>query len=322
MTRHVVHSRALHNRKTLEMCLSPLSPKETGRFISRRGLREKAQLYMCFGGVPKYLEQIDPARSLEQNINRLCFSAHGFFITEYETLFKEQFRSIKTYESIVAALSRSAASLSELSRTCGTARGGGLSEQIQNLVRAQFIREYIPVSLKQSLRSKTRLYKLTDPFLIFYFRYLQRNKEIIDRNRTGENLFHSIAGPTIAQYYGYAFERLGEDAISEILPALGINLADVHSMGPYFQQHRNGTSGLQIDWLIIRRDGVINVLEFKYRCKGCGMEIVHDVRRKIAGLNLPDSLTAEPVLVSSEEPSAAVLHSRYFHRILTLRDFL
>ncbi len=50
----------------------------------RRSAWEKAQLYMCLGGVPKYLEQIDPKSSIEKNLNRLCFSAGGFFIDEFE----------------------------------------------------------------------------------------------------------------------------------------------------------------------------------------------------------------------------------------------
>ena len=179
MIRHVIHSKALHNRKTLELYLEALSPKESGEFIAKRGLREKAQLYMCLGGVPKYLEQINPKFSLEKNLNRLCFSANGFFLEEYETLFKEQFKSIKTYELIVSALSKSPASLSELTRIIGISKGGGFSDQLINLVRAQFVREYIPLSFSETKRKRTRLYKLSDPFLIFYFKYIHTNRKLI-----------------------------------------------------------------------------------------------------------------------------------------------
>ncbi len=77
---------------------------------------------MCFGGVPKYLEQIDPNISLDKNLNKLCFSSGGFFIDEYETIFKEQFRNTRVYESVIEKLSVSPASLSELSRKTGTSR--------------------------------------------------------------------------------------------------------------------------------------------------------------------------------------------------------
>lgn len=78
MVRHVVHSKALHNRKTLEICLGPLSPAEVGQFVPARSLKEKAQLYMCLGGVPKYLEQVDHRWSVEQNLNRLTLRVGTF----------------------------------------------------------------------------------------------------------------------------------------------------------------------------------------------------------------------------------------------------
>ena len=53
-----------------------------------------------------------------------------------------------------------------------------------------------------------------------------------------ENLFRAIAGSSIQQYYGYAFERLCEDGMDAILERLGIALADIVEMGPFFQQSR------------------------------------------------------------------------------------
>jgi AAA+ ATPase superfamily predicted ATPase len=322
MTRHLVHSKALHNRKTLELCLGPLTPKECGRFISRRSIREKAQLYMCLGGIPKYLEQIDPNTSLEKNLNRLCFSAGGFFIKEYETLFKEQFRSIRIYESIVKTLADSSASLSDLARRVGISKGGGFRGQVDNLIRAQFVREYTPVLLGGKRRSRTRSFKLIDPFLIFYFRYIHPNRDIIARNRRGENLLRAIAGPTIQQYYGFAFERLCEDSTEAIIDRLGLTLADIAAMGPFFQQQRGPQRGLQIDWLIVRRDSVWTLIELKYTAAPVGKQVIHDVQRKIERLDVPADVSIEPVLVSAKGATSSAADMRYFYHILTLDDLL
>ena len=322
MTNHVLQSKALHNRKTLELCLGPLPPRAAGRFIDRRGTREKAQLYMCLGGVPKYLEQIDPSRSLAKNLNRLCFTAGGFFTEEYETLFKEQFQSLKVYQSVVESLARAPASLSELARQTGVVKGGGFGQQLDNLVRSQFVREYVPVSLSKSRRSRTSMYKLVDPFLIFYFRYIHANRDIIARNRGEEDLYRAIAGPTIQQYFGYAFERLCEDAMQSILDRLEITLADIIEMGPYFQQQRRGLEGLQIDWLIVCRDSVWTLLEFKYSSAPQGLKIVHEVEQKIQRLDVPDEVSVEPVLVSAKGATLAVKKRRFFTSILELGDLV
>jgi len=322
MVRHVVHSKALHNRKTLEMCLGPLFPWEAGLFIPKRSPREKAQLFMCLGGVPKYLEQIDPRRSVEQNLNRLCFTAGGFFVEEYETLFKEQFRSLKVYASVVAELARSPASLSELGRRIGIARGGGFRDQLQNLVRAQFVREYIPIAIGKSAGTRTRMYRLADPFLGFYFRYIHDNRDLISRNRKGENLFRSIVGPSLHQFNGLAFERLGEASLDRILDRLGIGLTDVMRMGAYFRQTRTRGAGLQIDWLIVRRDGVWNLLELKYLNEPAGMSVMHDVADKVRRLGVPGDVTVEPVLISARGTTKALDRTGFFSRTLCLADLV
>jgi hypothetical protein len=290
--------------------------------MPKRSVREKAELHMCLGGAPKYLEQINPRSSLEKNLNHLCFSANGFFVEEYETLFKEQFRSLKVYEAVVKELARGSASLSELSRQIRVPRGGGFRDQLQNLVRAQFIREYAPVTIGGMKGTRTRRYKLADPFLAFYFRYIHGNRDIIARNRHGENLFRSIVKPTIQQYFGYAFERLGEAALDRILDKLGIRLVDVKAMGPYFRQTRIHGTGLQVDWLIDRHDGVWSLLEFKYLGAPAGMQVLHEVAEKIRRLDVPDTVSVEPVLISANGATKALRESGFFHHILDLRDLV
>ncbi|MCK5797303.1 MAG: ATP-binding protein [Deltaproteobacteria bacterium] len=321
MTRHVVHSKALHNRKTMEMCLGPLSPRESGCFIAQRGLREKAQLHMCLGGVPKYLEQIDPRESLEKNLNRLVFTANGFFIEEFETLFKEQFRSPRVYEEVIRALAQAPGGPADLARRVGSVRGGGFQEQLENLQRAQFIRSYYALSPHKGRRRRTLRYKLIDPFLSFYFRYIHDHRDTIRHNRR-ENLFRSIAGPTINAYFGYAWEHLVEDALGDLLPKMGISLGDVLQMGPYFQQTSAHGEGLQIDWLVLRRDHVWTVIECKYTSRPLGMEILSEVERKIERLGVPPEVSVERVLISASGVTPAVAKRGVFAHVLTLKDIV
>lgn len=321
MTQHLIHSKALHNRKTLELCLNPLSPGESGLFIKNRSLWEKAELYMCLGGIPKYLEQINPKLSLAKNLNHHCFSYGGFFINEYETLFKEQFRAIGTYQSIIACLAKGPASLSDISRKTGLPKGGGLSGHLVNLIRSQFIREYSPHTTSLRKRSRTKIYKLTDPFLLFYFHYIYPNLEIIQKNK-GYDLFHSLVAPSLPVYYGLAFERLCEDAMNEILLHLNIHLSDILTIGPFFQQRTPVNEGLQIDNLIMRRDKVWTIMEYKYHQKPIGMEVVHDVTRKIERLKVPAQISVEKVLVTSAGATSNVKRSGFFDSILTMKELV
>ncbi len=58
--RHLIHSEALHNRKTFELKLDPLPSDEAREFFkSFRSDLEAARFLMVFGGIPKYLEQVE-----------------------------------------------------------------------------------------------------------------------------------------------------------------------------------------------------------------------------------------------------------------------
>ncbi|MBF0209074.1 MAG: hypothetical protein HQK53_19615, partial [Oligoflexia bacterium] len=337
------HSKALHNRKTLEICLPPLSPRESGKFIKDRSSLEKAMLYMCLGGIPKYLEQINPSLSVEKNLNQLCFTPNGFFVEEYETIFKEQFRATKIYQNIIELLTYNSLGMSDIAKKIDVPKGGGLNSYLQNLVRAQFIREYRPTSfdtrqtnqgnkLQRRPRTRTQRFKLTDYFLIFYFRYIHQHKDLIYHNSQKANLFRSITASTFSNYLGFAFERLCEDAIMSILRVIDLELTDIESMGPYFQRRtgdldvssnpQNNTEGVQIDYMIWRRDKVCTIMEFKYHNKLMGMDVVHSMEQKIKKLNLPTNISIEKVLVSANGVSASVKNSKYFNHVLTIDDLV
>jgi len=319
MVKHVIHSKALHNRKTLEICLPPLGPKESSDFIKKCGLREKAVLYMCLGGIPKYLEQIDPKISIESNLNRLCFTKDGFFLTEFETLFKEQFRSIHYYEAIVKSLSNGPLNLSEISRITKLEKGGGLKNYLNNLERASFIKEYQTISFGKNSGVRTKTYKLIDPFLVFYFHFIEPNKKIIAKNKE-YNLFESITNKNLSVYLGLQFERLCEDSLLVILKLINIKLTDLKNFGPFFQQKTNRGPGLQFDMVLELTNGSIHLLEFKFRETPAGVSMINEMKTKIERMNFSPNITIEKTLISMNGFTKELIKANYFDHLLTLKD--
>jgi AAA+ ATPase superfamily predicted ATPase len=60
MVNHVIHSTALHNRKTFERKIKPLPSNETISFFNKKiSDYERTLFLMTIGGIPKYLEQIN-----------------------------------------------------------------------------------------------------------------------------------------------------------------------------------------------------------------------------------------------------------------------
>lgn len=159
MLKHLVHSQALHNRKTFEIKLEALPACEAKAFF--KGYRsdfEVLKFLMVFGGIPKYLEQIDPKRSLFANIDELCFQRDCFFFNEFETLFKEQFKVVRFYEKIVRLLAKKSSSKEELAFLLHQKGGGGFTQYIENLERADFVKTFQPGFLGTSSLRTRRIY--------------------------------------------------------------------------------------------------------------------------------------------------------------------
>ena len=110
--------------------------------------------------------------------------------------------------------------------------------------------------------------------------------------------------------------------MAKVQRSLELSLADIEQMGPYFQQATSRGSGLQVDWLFVRRDGVWTMMEFKYTTTAVGRGVIADVQQKIDRLGVPSNVTVQPVLVAAAGAKPSVVKDGFFTHILTLKDLV
>ena len=157
MVKRVIKSKALYGRITLEMLLLGLQPHEaTALFRKKRSNEEILRYLLIFGGIPKYLEEIDLNRSFNQNLNRLCFSKTSPMRREIERIFYSQFRESGVYLKIVGLLNNRICSMDEISSRLSISSGGGLKLYLNNLEDAEIIRSFVPFGrpITSKLRSE------------------------------------------------------------------------------------------------------------------------------------------------------------------------
>lgn len=321
MIDHIVHSRALHNRKTLEMKLDHLLPADVKAFLGRRSAWETAEIMMAVGGVPKYLEVLDPKKSAKINFNREFFTKDGFFVNELETIFKEQFRKTAYYESIVRSLAEESLGLTEIGRRISFESGGSLRKYLANLEMAGFVEEWGSISMR-GFKTRTKKYRLADPFLRTYFKFIEPNRKRILRN-TGSNLVDAIMGDVWDSFFGQAFDWFVDAHFERLLEILEIPAGDVIQYGPFFRQRSRGRgkkAGVQVDLMIIRKDDVVTVIENKFTREPVGAAVQDEVQAKIDQLGFPKTITIEKVLVSASGASKGVREGNFFDRIITLEE--
>lgn len=254
------NKRGLHNRITYRIHLQPFTLNECEQYAKQRKLgMSRLQLmegYMALGGIPYYWSLLDKSKSLAQNIDRLFFSKDGELKGEYYELYASLFNHPEKYVAVIETLGKKRSGLSreEIIKEGKLESNGKLSEILEDLENCGFIRKYNMIGMK----SKGALYQLIDCYTLFYFRFIQ------DNNSNDEHFWSkSIGTGEYNSWCGLAFERLCLLHSRQIKTKLGIS-GIISSEYAWWTDQKDGKRGAQIDLLIDRNDGVINLCEMKY----------------------------------------------------------
>lgn len=248
----------LYNRVTQKIKIEPFTLKECHEFLTNKRITldyyQLMQLYMVLGGVPFYWDEIKRGLSASQNINQLCFEPNGLLKDEFNKLFKSLFVKAERHEAVIAALAKKGKGLTreEISKETGRPTGGNLTTILDELEESGFIRKYIPFSKK----SRNSLYQLSDFFSLFHIKFIKGQKRF-DKN----HWMKMIENPKYKTWSGYAFEQVCLVHTEQIKKALGISGIGTEESAWRSSQAKNGA---QIDLVIDRRDGVINLCEMKF----------------------------------------------------------
>jgi len=314
MIRKVINSKALYGRITVEIALKGLKPDEAIKFFNeRKSIEEIMKYLLIFGTVPKYLEQIRQDRSFSWNINNLCFSNHSVMFTEVEKIFYNHFRETQNYLSIVNHLKKKILSHKDIGELTKTPSGGGLSRYLNTLEQAEIIRSFVPFGRKSS--STTRKYALSDEFLIFFYKYMKDNRNIIE-NSNVDDVFDVISKGSFIIWLGFAFERFCLKHALFFAEQMGFGHT-VINYGPYFEK---SDSSFQIDLLYQTADNVIVVCEIKYHNREISQKIISEMERKLSLLKIPRGFSTQTALISLYGPDEGLKDADFFDHYFTVKD--
>lgn len=252
------HPGGLHNRLTHQMRIVPFSLHEVEAFLNQKNCLldryQLVQLYMALGGIPYYLDAVRPGWSAAQAIQNLLFNPTGLLQNEFFNLYRSLFRKHEVYEKVVAALATRTVGLhrQDIIRQTGLASGGTLTKVLTDLEESGFIHSYTAFDET----GKNTIYRLSDYYTAFFFRFINGQK-----NRTENYWLNQTDSPAVRAWQGFAFEQVCLDHIRCIKRALGIEGVATRETA---WRGKTTEKAAQIDLLIDRRDGVINLCECKF----------------------------------------------------------
>jgi len=316
MVRKVVRSKALYGRVHIEILLRPLTLPEIAPLFAKRNLREVMELYMAIGGVPQYLEMVDPTKSFILNMLKLCFARHGYLVEEFERLFASHFGRNLHYRKILEDLGKYPnLSRDAIAKSCKLDTGGTLTQYLEELELGGFIERYVPVG--RPLHSKILRYRMSDPYLLFYFRFIQPALKQIQTGKEQPTTRY-LPDKKLNPWRGLAFERLCLAHADLIAAKLGFSAVS-YEYGSWFRR-TDKDPGAQIDLLFTRADNVVNLCEIKYRSAKSGKSLIQEVQSKIDQYPASPQASVEPILITASEVTDSLRNEGFFTHILTLED--
>ena len=319
---NILNQTGFVGRCSWQFRLPPLALPACNRFWRGKAVSaaEKLKILSVTGGVPRYLEEIDPAQTAEQNIQRLCFHPGGLLFREFNQVFHDIFsRRAATYRQVATALAGGPKTVSEISAALGLGRGGTLSAIADDLAAAGFVsREASFDPLTGRTLPRVVRYRLADNYLRFYLRCVEPVREAVEKGLFKWTPLESLPGWD--SLMGLQFENLVLGSLANVFGKIGLANVPILNAGPHCRRSTRREKGCQVD-LLIRTRQSLYVFEVKFR-RQIDKTILSEVRQKVERLKAPRSLSMRTGLIFQGELHPEIEPSDYFDFLIPFENLL
>ena len=162
-------------------------------------------LYTITGGVPKYMTWLlDNGCVTKEQMYAYVFSENSHFLEEGRTLLVSEFgKNYGTYFSILQEIASGYATQAQIEQRLGGISIGGYLKSLEEIY--SLLRKERPILAKPE--SKTVQFFLNDNFLRFWFRYVEKNRSLIEIQnyagllRLAEKDYETYSGKVLELYF-------------------------------------------------------------------------------------------------------------------------
>ena len=322
---NIVDNGAYMGRRSLDIVVRELPLHECVKFwgtaADRIATKEILDVLSVTGGVPRYLEEINPSLSAAENIRNLAFRPNGVLRVDYDEMFADVITKRPRFAAdVLECLVDGPLGTPEIAKRLGVDRSGNITFALKQLEEAGFVSSDVGLNPETGEVAKDRNYRLRDNYSRFYLKCIRPVARIIDE---GSYAFHSL--DQISEWnsiMGLAFENLIVNNYRELLAPLHMDRALVVSAAPFWRaaSAKTGRKGVQID-LLVQTKMSICIVEIK-RKREIGREIVGEISEKCERLAKRPGVSLRTAFVYDGELAPSVEADGYIDSIVSARQLL
>lgn len=212
-----------YGRNTGVLQLKPLGYRQAADFFPNWSPEDKIRAYAVTGGVPHYLLQLDPARSLAWNIQNRVLRRGAVLYQEAELLVREELREPRLYYSILRAIGDGCTRVSEIA---GRALPSGQRTDITpylSTLRDLGLAEYRQPVVGGATRRG--VWQIADPYLRFWFRFVLPYKSVLDHGTNVERFYRESVQPVLDHF-------VSKPVFEDICRSWVVDQANAGALGP------------------------------------------------------------------------------------------
>ena len=295
---NILNSTGFVGRNSLDLEVRELPLGEAiqviGPAAARLSSTEKLDILSVVGGVPRYLEEVRPSLTVDENIRRMCFLKQGLLFREFDETFGSVFGArAEKRKAVLEVLAHGPMMSTEIAERMGGNVNGHLTRTLRELEYAGFVAREVNLNVATGRPSRLERYRICDNYTWFYLHFIEPNRDAIDNGLFKYSSMEQMKGWDVQ--LGYQFENLVVNHVCDLFRHLGIERSLVLSAAPYVQRGTKRGEGCQID-LLVQTRRTVYVVEIKRR-REIGAEIMDEVAEKVKRLKVAAGVSVRTALV-------------------------
>ena len=172
MERELMAYRApLYGRRSGQLLVRPMDFAALRQFFPYWSPVQQVTAYAVLGGIPSYWEQFEPTYTIEANIRERILRANNLLYLEPQFLVYQELREPRSYLGILRAIAQGHRQMRDIAAASGVPRVN-LPRYLETLRALHLVERQVPVTERHPERSRRGLYRLSDHYLNFYFRFV------------------------------------------------------------------------------------------------------------------------------------------------------
>jgi uncharacterized protein len=313
-----------YGRITGALQLKPLGHRDAALFFPNWPHEDHVRAHAIVGGVPHYLLQFDPRRSVPWNVQQRILQRGAVLYQDAELLVREELREPRVYFSILRAIAAGATRLSQIANQVQGPNGGASLSSYVSTLQELGLTEYRQPIVGESVRRG--IWAIADPYLRFWFRFVQPRQAQLEHGGSVERVYQTAVAPVLDHF-------VSKPTFEDICRAWMLDQANrgvwptIDRVGAWWGpvpdprpgQPRRHTEG-EIDVVAAAGRRVVAAGEAKWTAEPVGFTVLNHLRQIVQHLPGADASTELVLFGRTFDPRLVEAAERERVRLVTLAD--